>query len=230
MTTKGRSGPSGLHGFQTAEESRHQAIEPEAEQMLITSGGKVESAPEDAFSEGGGDCCWPKLLITWPPHTQSAYVTPVGQEDDVTIFLAALLPVSQVELHLTYDYRPVFLAGPFEEFFTLRMPKEPLLAPALAAFPQPLAPRSAATGPSGKRGRFMDRQEAERLARAIERTKVAWLHVEQIVFNETSKAYELKCRERGPARFWEAGMAWRISWITSPREWIALLSNQQERQ
>ena len=30
----------------------------------------------------------------------------------------------------------------------------------------------------------MDKQEAERLVRAIERTHVAWLQVDEIVFNE----------------------------------------------
>lgn len=222
MTTRGKPDPGGLHAFQTARESHHhviQAIESEAEQLLIASGGEVERALGDALVEAYGDCCWPRLLIVWPPHTQSAYVTPVGQEDGVTIFLAVLLPVSHAELHLTYDYRPVFLEGPFEEFFTLRVAREPLLAPVLATFPQPHASRSAA----GARERFMDRHEAERLGRAIERTQVAWLHVEQIVFNETRGAYELQCRECGPARFGEAGAVWRTRWITSPREGIHVL-------
>ena len=70
----------------------------------------------------------------------------------------------------------------------------------------------------------MDREEAERLVRAIERTRVAWLHVDQIVWNETRDAYELKCSYRGPAGYLGANAVWRTRWITCPRDWIALLT------
>ncbi|HEY1348964.1 MAG TPA: hypothetical protein VGF67_04995 [Ktedonobacteraceae bacterium] len=74
----------------------------------------------------------------------------------------------------------------------------------------------------------MDKQEAERLVRAIERTRVAWLQVDQVVFNEASNAYELKCSYRGPGAWLGATAAWRTRWITSPREWITLLTSQRD--
>jgi hypothetical protein len=77
-------------------------------------------------------------------------------------------------------------------------------------------------------GLSMDKQEAERLVRAIERTRVAWLQVDQIVFNEASNAYELKCSYRGPGAWLGAGAVWRTRWITSPREWITLLTSQRD--
>lgn len=74
----------------------------------------------------------------------------------------------------------------------------------------------------------MDKQEAERLVRAIERMHVAWLQVDQIVFNETRNAYELKCSYRGPGGWLGARAVWRTRWITSPREWIDLFTKQHD--
>ena len=73
----------------------------------------------------------------------------------------------------------------------------------------------------------MDKQEAERLVRAIEQMDVAWLQVEQIVFNETCNAYVLKCSFRGPAGWLGAKAVWRTLWITTPREWISLLTEHR---
>ena len=119
------------HTFQRAEypcRTIIQAIEPEAEQLLLEAGGHVRRSYGDYVYEAYWDCPWPTLLIVWPPHTLSAYLAPTGQEDGMTIFLAALLPGSQVELHLTYDYRPFLLFSSFEEFFTLRIAKERIFA------------------------------------------------------------------------------------------------------
>jgi hypothetical protein len=119
------------HTFQRAACVRRsiiQAIEPEAEQFLLDAGGHVQRSYGDYVYEEYWDCSWPTLLIVWPPHTLWVYLAPTGQEDGMTIFLAALLLVSQVELHLTYDYRPFFLFGSFEEFFTLRVAKERIIA------------------------------------------------------------------------------------------------------
>lgn len=74
----------------------------------------------------------------------------------------------------------------------------------------------------------MDKQEAERLVRAIERTHVAWLQVDQIVFNSIRNAYELECSYRGPAGFLGAKAVWRTRRITSPREWIGLLTEHRD--
>jgi hypothetical protein len=74
----------------------------------------------------------------------------------------------------------------------------------------------------------MNKQEAERLARAIERTHVAWLQVDQIVFNETRNAYELECSYRGPTGWLGAKAIWSTQRITSPREWIGLLTQRRD--
>ncbi len=74
----------------------------------------------------------------------------------------------------------------------------------------------------------MDKQEAERLVRAIERMHVAWIQVDRIVFNETRNAYELECSYRGPAGRLGARAIWRSQRITSPREWIGLLTKHRD--
>ena len=112
------------HTLKLAERIRRnviQAIEPVAEQLLLASGGKVLRNHAGYVYEEYWDCTFPMLLVVWPPGTLVVYLASTGQEDSVTIFLAALLPGSWAELHLTYDYRPFFLFGSFEEFFTLRV-------------------------------------------------------------------------------------------------------------
>jgi hypothetical protein len=89
-------------------------------------------------------------------------------------------------------------------------------------------PPSTAEGTQQRGNLSMDKQEAERLVRAIERMHVAWLQVDQIVFNETKNAYELKCSYRGPSGFLGARAVWRTRWISSPREWIDLLTTQRD--
>ena len=74
----------------------------------------------------------------------------------------------------------------------------------------------------------MDKQEAERLVRAIERTHVAWLQVDRIVFNETRKGYELECSCLGPAGWLGAKAIWSTRRITCPREWIGLLTQHRD--
>jgi hypothetical protein len=110
--------------FQQADHARRnvvQAVEPEAEQLLMDAGGKVLRNHADYLYEEYWNCPFPTLVVIWPPNTRSVYLAPTGQEDDMPIFLAALLPVSQTELHVTYDYRPVFVWSSFEEFLMLRV-------------------------------------------------------------------------------------------------------------
>jgi hypothetical protein len=98
-----------------------QAIEPEAERLLLASGGKVLRDQEGYLYEEYLDYPWPTLVIYWPIQTRLVYLATQGQEENYVIFMAALLPWQQAELHLTYDYRPWHpWFGPFEEFFTLR--------------------------------------------------------------------------------------------------------------
>ena len=114
------------HTLQVAERPHRnviQAIEPEAERLLLESGGKVLRDQEGYLYEEYLDSPWPTLVIYWPIQTRSVYLVARGQEDNsYVIFVTALLPERRAELHLTYDYRPwdpVF--GPLEEFFTLRV-------------------------------------------------------------------------------------------------------------
>lgn len=110
--------------FQIAEcVQRHviQAIEPEAEHLLVEAGGKVRRKWEDYVYEEYWNYPWPTLIIYWPPNTRSVYLAPTGQEDGMTIYIAILLPRPEAELHLTYDYRLFFPFCPLEEFFTLRL-------------------------------------------------------------------------------------------------------------
>jgi hypothetical protein len=74
----------------------------------------------------------------------------------------------------------------------------------------------------------MDKLEAERLVRAIERRHIAWLQVDQIVFNPTSQVYELECSYRGPAGWLGSKAVWRTQRISSPREWIHLLTTHRD--
>jgi hypothetical protein len=113
------------HTLQVAERPQRnviQAIEPEAERLLLQEGGKVLRDQEGYLYEEYLDYSWPTLVIYWPIQTRSVYLAARGQEGSYVIFVAALLPGPRVELHLTYDYRPwdTFF-GPFEEFFTLRV-------------------------------------------------------------------------------------------------------------
>ena len=124
MDRQARSIQAEPQTFQRAERSRRnviQAIEPEAERLLLEAGGKVFKEQRDYVYEEYWNYPWPTLIVVWPPNTQSVYLASAGQEDGMTIFLAALLPESRAELHLTYDYRLFFLFCPFEEFFTLRV-------------------------------------------------------------------------------------------------------------
>jgi len=114
------------HALQVVEWPRRnviQAIEPEAERLLLQGGGKVLRDQEGYLYEEYLDYPWPTLVIYWPIQTRLVYLATRGQEEDsYVIFMAALLPRPRSELHLTYDYRPWdSLFGPFEEFFTLRV-------------------------------------------------------------------------------------------------------------
>ena len=68
----------------------------------------------------------------------------------------------------------------------------------------------------------MDKDEGERLAKAIARTRVAWLEVRGIERNPITGEYELNCLYRH-----EKGLApWTELRIRSPRQWIDLLTSR----
>jgi hypothetical protein len=71
----------------------------------------------------------------------------------------------------------------------------------------------------------MNQEEVKRLKSAIERMRVAWLHVYEIVLNEASNTYELACSYREQHQ--EASGTteiWKRRRITSSREWADLLA------
>ncbi len=111
-----------LHVAQLPRRNVIQEMESEAEHVLLQAGGKVRSNGEGYLYDEYLERCFPALVIYWPVQTRFVYVAPCGQEDRFVIFLIAVLPDGQGELHLTYDYR---LSCPpdasFEEFFTLRV-------------------------------------------------------------------------------------------------------------
>ena len=70
----------------------------------------------------------------------------------------------------------------------------------------------------------MDKEEAERLARAIERAHVDWIQVRGINYNALLGKYELTCsykRDKALAR-------WTELRIRSPRQWIDLLTRRND--
>ncbi|HLZ59991.1 MAG TPA: hypothetical protein VKR06_23840 [Ktedonosporobacter sp.] len=71
----------------------------------------------------------------------------------------------------------------------------------------------------------MNKDEVKRLKSAIERMRVVWLHVYEIVLNETSNTYELACSYREQSRE-EGGTTeiWKRRRISTPREWTDLLT------
>lgn len=69
----------------------------------------------------------------------------------------------------------------------------------------------------------MDKDEANRLVRAIAGMHVDWIEVRGIEYNQLTSTYELKClyqRYRGRT-------SWMELYIRSPRQWIELLTEHR---
>ncbi len=64
----------------------------------------------------------------------------------------------------------------------------------------------------------MDKEEAERLVRAIRKVPVDWIQVQGIEFNSATGIYELKCAYRQARK----GLFHQESWTTL---WIKALGN-----
>jgi hypothetical protein len=71
----------------------------------------------------------------------------------------------------------------------------------------------------------MDKDEAERLARAISMVHMNWIKVGAVVYNPTIDAYEVQCeyqqRDQEPTHSRES---WTVLQIKSPRQWIDVLT------
>ncbi len=57
-----------------------QAIEPEAERLLLQGGGKVLRDQEGYLYEEYWDCRWPTLVIYWPIQTGLVYLAARGKK------------------------------------------------------------------------------------------------------------------------------------------------------
>jgi hypothetical protein len=71
----------------------------------------------------------------------------------------------------------------------------------------------------------MDKNEAERLARAIRMVQMDWIRVSAVAYNPTTDQYEVQCE------YQQAGQgqvlskeSWTTLQIKSPRQWIDVLT------
>ena len=71
----------------------------------------------------------------------------------------------------------------------------------------------------------MDKNEAERLARAIRMVQMDWIRVSAVAYNPTTDTYEVQCEyqqeDQGPTLSRES---WETLQIKSPRQWIDILT------
>ena len=65
----------------------------------------------------------------------------------------------------------------------------------------------------------MKQEEAERLRKAIARTRLEWIEVRGIEYNQMTGTYELTCSYRPDASLTH----WTELRIRSPRQWIDVL-------
>ena len=71
----------------------------------------------------------------------------------------------------------------------------------------------------------MDKEEAERLARAIRMVHMDWIKVDQVVHNPNTDSYEVQCKyQQGDQGQTPSEEAWTVLQIKSPRQWIDLLT------
>lgn len=74
----------------------------------------------------------------------------------------------------------------------------------------------------------MDKEEAERLVRAIQKAPVDWIQVQLVEFNSTVGTYEVKCAYRQARKGLFHQESWTTLWIKSPRQWIDLLIKHRD--
>jgi len=71
----------------------------------------------------------------------------------------------------------------------------------------------------------MDKDEAERLARAIRMLHMDWIKVGGVAFNPTTDTYEVQCEYQ---QAYQGQLHSKESWTTlqikSPRQWIDVLT------
>ncbi len=71
----------------------------------------------------------------------------------------------------------------------------------------------------------MDKDEAERLARVISKAPVDWIKVSGVECHPIPDTYEVKCEYKKEHKgLFHSKESWTTLWITSPRQWITLLT------
>ena len=71
----------------------------------------------------------------------------------------------------------------------------------------------------------MDKDEAERLARAIRKLNMDWIQVSGVEYHPKTDTYEVKCSYKQEHKgLLHPREAWTTLWIKSPRQWIDLLT------
>lgn len=71
----------------------------------------------------------------------------------------------------------------------------------------------------------MDKDEAERLARAIRVVHMDWIKVDGVVYNSMTNQYEVQCSYRREDQGQSlSGESWTLLQIKSPRQWIEILT------
>jgi hypothetical protein len=71
----------------------------------------------------------------------------------------------------------------------------------------------------------MDKNEAERLARAIRMVQMNWIKVSAVAYNPTTDQYEVQCeyQQAGQVQA-HSNESWTTLQIKSPRQWIEVLT------
>ena len=71
----------------------------------------------------------------------------------------------------------------------------------------------------------MDKNEAERLAKAIRIVQMDWIKVDGVIHNSTTNQYEVQCTyQREDQGQTLSGESWTMLKIKSPRQWIDILT------
>lgn len=74
----------------------------------------------------------------------------------------------------------------------------------------------------------MDKEEAERLSRAIGRVHMDWIEVHGVEYNTQIGNYEVRCTYRQEQKDLATEREpWTALLITSPRQWITLLTQHK---
>lgn len=73
----------------------------------------------------------------------------------------------------------------------------------------------------------MDKDEAERLAKAIRLVRMDWIKVEGVEYNASASTFEVVCLYRSAqTEYSPLKASWATLLITNPRQWITILTQR----